>query len=111
MKRKWASRAVKIAVMAALAIVLFGFVIMGLWNWLMPPLFGLRLITFWQALGLFLLSRILLGGFHSHQGRRGHWRRHMAERWEQMTPEEREKFRSGMRRSCSLPDSPTSHTA
>lgn len=68
-----------------------------LWNWLLPPLFGWRQITFWQALGLLALCRILFGGF----GLRGHgrsgFRRRMAERWEQMTPEERERFRQGMR--------------
>ena len=40
-----------------------GEVVMHLWNWLAPALFGLRLITFWQALGLLALCRILFGGF------------------------------------------------
>jgi hypothetical protein len=42
--------------------VLFGFVIMWLWNWLMPELFGLTTLTYWQAVGLFILFKILLGG-------------------------------------------------
>ena len=42
--------------------ILFGFVIMWLWNWLMPELFGLPLITYWQGVGLFILLKILLGG-------------------------------------------------
>ena len=33
-----------------------------LWNWLLPSLFGWRLITFWQALGILVLCRILFGG-------------------------------------------------
>jgi hypothetical protein len=70
---------------------------MLLWNWLLPPLFGWREITFWQALGLLALCRILFGGL----GRAGHYRsgfrNRMAERWERMTPEERERFRQGMR--------------
>lgn len=37
--------------------------IMGLWNGIMPQLFGLASIGFWQALGLFLLSQLLTGGF------------------------------------------------
>jgi len=41
--------------------ILFGFVIMWLWNWLMPDLFGLTTITYWQAVGLFILSKILIG--------------------------------------------------
>ncbi len=42
--------------------ILFGFVLMWLWNWLMPDLFGLTTITYWQAVGLFILLKILLGG-------------------------------------------------
>ena len=40
----------------------FGYVIMKLWNWLMPMIFGLPTLTFWQAAGLFILSKLLLGG-------------------------------------------------
>ena len=68
-----------------------------LWNWLLPPLFGLRQITFWQALGLLALCRILFGGFGRHGCYRSDIRRRMAERWEQMAPEERERFRQGIR--------------
>lgn len=50
-----------IIAMTGLAI-LFGFVIMWLWNWLMPELFDLPSLTYWQAVGLFILSKILLGG-------------------------------------------------
>lgn len=42
--------------------ILFGFVIMWLWNWLMPGIFGLPALTYWQAVGLFILLKILLGG-------------------------------------------------
>ena len=63
-----------------------------------PPIIGWHTITFWQALGLLVLSKILFGGFHRHGGRdRARWRQRMKDRWEQMTPEEREKFRKGMR--------------
>lgn len=76
--------------------------VMYLWNWLAPALFGWRQITFWQALGLLVLCRILFGGFRMAGGsprsrireRVGERvRERMAERWEHMTPEEREKFR------------------
>ena len=95
-------KGIKILVMVAAACVVFGYVIMRLWNWLMPALFGLRTVTFAQALGLLILSKILLGGFHRHSGgyRRG-WKRHMEERFAQMSPEERERLRAGMRgRGC-----------
>jgi len=46
---------------------LFGYVVVWLWNWLMPELFGLKIITFWQAVGLIILARIIFGGFkHPH---------------------------------------------
>ena len=78
-----------------LAIAIFGFGIMSLWNWLVPALFGGKLITFWQALGMLVLSRILVGGFS---------RPRVVHKWEQLTPEEREKFRGAMdRRRCGEP--------
>jgi len=86
------ARIVKFVVTGIVAMAVFGFVVLGLWNWLMPSIFGLRQISFWQALGLVILSKIFFGSFHSHNGRRRSWRR-MRERWEQMTPEEREKLR------------------
>ena len=74
------------------AIAIFGFVISALWNWLMPAIFGLREITFWQALGLLVLARILVGGF----GGGGKRRPRIAHGWDSLTPEERERFRRAM---------------
>ena len=94
-------RALRFALFGALAIAVVSFVFMSLWNWLTPALFGWRAITIWQALGLLVLSRFLFGGFRGRMGcGAAPWRRRMAERWEQMTPEEREKFRQGMRGRC-----------
>ena len=108
------SRLTKLMVMAPLAIVglviftaIGGSIVMLLWNWLVPALFGLRAVTFWQGLGLLALCRILFGGFGlGGGGHRGSHRRmegrirervdeRVRERWEQMTPEERERFRQG----------------
>lgn len=94
MRQNRAARVVKMLVIAAVAIPIFGFVVMSLWNWLMPSIFGVHAITFWQGLGLFFLSRILFGRFGGDGGRR-RWQRRMIERWEHMTPEERERFRAG----------------
>jgi len=96
--RAW--KAVKIVLFVFVATLVFGYVVRELWNWLMPALFGLRTITFVQALGLFLLSKILFGGFHRGRGGRGRgrqWGQHMKARWAGMSEEEREKFRAGMR--------------
>jgi hypothetical protein len=100
MKGKWARRIVKIVLIVAAALAVFSFVVMRLWNWLMPDIFGLHAITYWQALGLLVLSKILLGGFRGGRARGMFWRRRMMERWEKMTPEEREKFRAGLRGGC-----------
>jgi hypothetical protein len=98
-----------IAPLAILGILLFmaigGEIVLQLWNWLLPQLFGWRQITFWQALGLLLLCRILFGGHGWHgSGRSGlRWRMEercktrMEERCKNMTPEERERFRQRMR--------------
>jgi hypothetical protein len=74
-----------------------GAIVQLLWNWLLPPLFGWRELTFWQALGILALCRILFGGFGLHGSSRSGVRRRMADRWEAMTPEERERFRHGLR--------------
>jgi len=78
-------------------VAILGFVVMSLWNWLMPTLFGWHGITYWQAAGVLILSKVLFGGFRGGRGPGGHWRRRMMERWEQMTPEQREEFRRGFR--------------
>jgi hypothetical protein len=100
MRKKW----IFLAPLAILAMLLFialgGEVVLKLWNWLLPPLFGWRQITFWQALGILALCRILFGGFGGRGFHRPKSRRRMAERWEHMTPEERERFRQGMGGRC-----------
>lgn len=92
-----AAKAAKGIVGIALLSTLVGFIVKGLWNALVPSIFGLHPITFWQALGLAVLSKILFGGFHPH-GNGGRWKRRMRERLAEMTPEERERLRQGM--SC-----------
>jgi len=101
---KTGRRIMKIAAIVVVAVTAMSFVTMLLWNWLMPVLFGLKAIGFWQALGLIVLGKILFGGFRGGPGARRHWRARMAERWEHMTPEEREKFRAGMKGWCRGPE-------
>ena len=106
MKRHRMFRVLKFVAFAVLAAAGLGFVILSLWNWLMPAIFGLRLITFWQALGLLVLAKILFGRVGGGPGRRMRWRHRMTERWNQMTPEERERFRQGMKGRCGHFESP-----
>jgi len=88
---------------AAIALFTFlgGSVVKWLWNWLMPMLFGLREVTFWQAVGILALSRILFGGLGIGGGGR-------SRRWDRnMSPEERARFRQRMRDRCGMgPETP-----
>src|SRR5207237_8873958 len=92
MRKRW----IWMAPLAIVAMILFvyigGELVMHLWNWLLPPLFGWRQITFWQALGLLLLCRILFGGLGvrgSHRSdMRSKMRPRMGDGWAQMSPRE-----------------------
>ncbi|MDR1130685.1 MAG: hypothetical protein LBK96_06870 [Prevotellaceae bacterium] len=75
------------------AIAGFGAIVMLLWNWLMPVIFGLTSISIWQALGLLALARILFSGMGAGRfGGMGHQRNPIHEKWMRMTPEERKEF-------------------
>ena len=79
---------------------LFGFTTMYLWNWLIPSIFNGPVITFWQALGLFLLCKLLFGFPKGHRDKKHwrwnkeRWREHMKAKMEHLSPEEREKLKS-----------------
>jgi len=93
-KRRWIIPAAMVGI--PLFLFIGGEVVMRLWNWLLPALFGWKTLGFWQALGLLALCRILFGGL-GHGGRGGgprgrHWRRGCRD----MSPEDKEKFRHAM---------------
>jgi hypothetical protein len=100
MRGTWFIRLFGIALVIFIVVVGFGQAVEHLWNWVMPLTFGLRPITYGQAVGLLLLSWLLFGGPRGWFPGTGHWRHRRWERWQQMTPEEREKFRQGMRGRC-----------
>lgn len=95
---------------AIVGIVVFiaigGVVVRLLWNWVTPPLFGWHLITFWQAIALLALCRILFGGFGMRGGHRAYGRRRMRDRWSQMSAEERQRIRDRLISKFGL-DEPT----
>jgi len=100
MRRKWVFIVPAAIIGILLVIAIGGGIVQQLWNWLLPPLFGWRPLTFWQALGMLALCRILFGGLGRHGSGRSRIRRRVAERWAAMTPEEQERFRQGMRGRC-----------
>jgi len=114
MKRKFNPLiALKFAGIFVIFAFAIGFITMSLWNWLIPALFAGPVITYWQAIGLLILSKILFGGFKGGRGRgcrgRGRWegnparaemfRKRFEERLAKMTPEQQEKMRS----RCNFP--------
>jgi hypothetical protein len=85
--------------LGVLFVFIVGTVVLFLWNSLMPTLFGLTVITYWQAIGLLILSRLLVGGMG--KGRGGHprhkWKNHMRSRWGNMSAEEKAEMKSKFR--------------
>lgn len=100
--RFWLKKIALFVVLAPLFVVAFGYVVMALWNFTMPGIFGVSTITFWQAIALLLLSKILFSGFHGGKGyrhdhpRSTYWKQH----WKSMTEEERAQYRERWRRWC-----------
>jgi hypothetical protein len=80
--------------LALAGLAVFSGIVLLLWNALLPELFHLPVISFWQAAGLLILSKILFGGFRGGCGGfGGRWRHKMQQRWMDMSPEERERFK------------------
>lgn len=97
MKQKFRKRPYLIPlfmIMGVAALALFGWLVMLLWNAAIVPATGAHIIGIWQAMGLLLLSRILVGGF---RGRRWGHRHGMREKWMSMSAEEKETFMSNCR--------------
>jgi Ca2+/H+ antiporter, TMEM165/GDT1 family len=103
MKKFWIKKGVMILFFGIAAIALFGLLVMALWNAVLPAVLGVKAISFLQALGILLLSKLLFGGFgrgwKSSKHRNGRWM-DMKEKFAGMTPEEKEKFKAEWRNRC-----------
>ena len=99
-----AGRRVFIFIFFAAAFLLLGAIVMMLWNAILPEVTSARPLSYWQALGLLVLSRILFGGFRFGKpgGGSEHWkkRREWREKWVNMSEEERAQFRASWRKRC-----------
>ncbi|NQU54773.1 MAG: hypothetical protein HQ522_19810 [Bacteroidetes bacterium] len=98
-KKFWIKAAIFAPLAIAAGVYIFGSVVMLLWNGILPDLFGFGTITFWQALGILVLSKILFGGFGG-RCRHGHSGRHKNDKWMHLNPEEREKMKTEWRSRC-----------
>src|SRR5438045_8507895 len=97
----WARRVILFILFATIAIFVFGGVVMLLWNNVLAQVTHVSTITFVQGLGLLVLAKILFGGFRGGWGpRRYYWRQRMMQKWDNMTPEEREKLKSEWQSRC-----------
>ena len=100
------AKVLQILVILLIVVAGFGQAVLQLWNHLMPQIFGLPSLTFWQAVGLMALCWILFGSWRGGRSLGG-WRGRMRGRWDSMTPEQREQFRRGMEGRCAAPPEPS----
>lgn len=93
-----------ITLFSALAFI-FSFIVMWLWNTIIPGITGWKMISFWEAAGLLLLSKILFGmrGGRWHSGYWGHgyfWRKKWDNKIRTLSPEERERLKADWKKYC-----------
>ncbi len=104
MKKWMLIKAGKFILFAAAAGIVFGNVVVWLWNALIPEIFHANTINFWQGIGLLVLARLLFGGFGhrwgGHRWKGGSWKQRLEEKVVNMTPEEREEYLSKWKRHC-----------
>lgn len=93
MKRNWKRKAPLFILAIAAGIFAFSGVFMLLWNAILPGVIHVGAISYWQAMGILVLSKMLFSGFRGRRHFGGHWRRQMYMKWQNMTDEEREKFK------------------
>jgi len=102
-KSRFIKKGIGIAIMIVICIFLLSAVVMFLWNHILVPVLNINVITIWQALGIFILSKILFGGFKGKGGRCGESKgkgRMMMENWHNMSPEEKDAFKEKLRSRC-----------
>lgn len=91
----------------------FAWITYILWNWLIPVLFAGPAITYWQALGLLVLTKILFFGLSGQRqcypegtGPQKHWKHRFYEKMSALSPEEKEAFKKKMRDKWCVPRDP-----
>ena len=93
----WARRIIMFILIGAIAILVFGGIVMLLWNNILAQVTNVQNIKFLQALGILVLSKILFGGFRgAWGGKRYYWKQRMMSKWNNMTPrKEKSSNRNG----------------
>ena len=103
-RRFWVAKIAGFIILFAVGVLLFGWIVMSLWNGvLVPSVSGVKTISWVQAMGILVLSKIFFGGFGGRgwrRGRGGYWNKEMREKWRTMTPDEKDKMRQEWRDRC-----------
>jgi predicted tellurium resistance membrane protein TerC len=109
MNKSKTATVIKYVFIGILAAVAFGAVLMLLWNWLVPDIFGGPQLTLLQAIGLLVLSKLLFGGLgnRSSSHKKEMWKKHYESKLSKMNSEEREKFKESLKQ-CFKKGEPTS---
>jgi hypothetical protein len=101
----WVMKVIKIILIVAIAGTVMSYLVMMLWNWLMPVIFNATAINFWQALGILVLAKLIFGFSRGWSGghwghRHQYWKSKMEDRLKNMSPEDRDRFREEWKRRC-----------
>jgi hypothetical protein len=101
-KKFWLSKIIGFIICAFAMAAILGYVVMSLWNNILVEVLHVQLISFWQAFGILVLCKILFGGIRGFGWRGGPhgWKKDMQEKWQHMTPEERDKLKEEWRNRC-----------
>ena len=97
MRNYWIKLAVGVGLWVVIALAGFGAAVWQLWNLLMPELFGLKALGYWQACGLMALSWLLFGGWRWPGRSRA---RHGRMQGRVLTPEQRGALGAAMKARC-----------
>jgi Ca2+/H+ antiporter, TMEM165/GDT1 family len=103
--RRFSFPKIIVILLSVFAIIsLLSFIVMSIWNNILVTVLHVTAVTFWQAFGIFALSKILFGGFPGKRGfgpgRRGGRMDAMREKWMNMSSEERANFKKEWRGGC-----------
>lgn len=102
MKKYWLKKVALFSLCFVAFVLVVGWVVMALWNAVLPAVAGFKEINFVQAIGILLLSKILFGGFHGKFGNRGNedLKMKLKEKFGNMSPEEKENFKAEWKSRC-----------
>ena len=99
-KNFWIKRIIFIPLAIVAGVFIFGYGVMFLWNSILSAVLGISTITFWQAIGILVLSKILFGGFKCGHGHHKCDDHNWNEKWIRLSHEEREKMKAEWRGRC-----------